>query len=94
MALKVLLVDDEALARMRLRDLLADCNEPVTELGRAPIRKRLGAHLRDTVILYNSLISLRLMNHRHLHIMTLNRPQSILHSSSNSLNGTDAICFF
>ncbi len=32
MSLKVLLVDDEALARMRLRDLLADCNEPATEL--------------------------------------------------------------
>ena len=32
MALKVLLVDDEALARLRLRDLLTDCNEPATEL--------------------------------------------------------------
>lgn len=32
MSLKVLLVDDEALARMRLRDLLADCIEPATEL--------------------------------------------------------------
>lgn len=32
MSLKVLLVDDEALARMRLRDLLADCREPATEL--------------------------------------------------------------
>lgn len=32
MSLKVLLVDDEALARMRLRDLLSDCDEPATEL--------------------------------------------------------------
>ena len=32
MALKVMLVDDEALARMRLRDLLADCADPATEL--------------------------------------------------------------
>ena len=32
MALKVMLVDDEALARLRLRDLLADCAEPATEL--------------------------------------------------------------
>jgi two-component system response regulator AlgR len=32
MSLKVLLVDDEALARMRLRDLLSDCEEPATEL--------------------------------------------------------------
>lgn len=32
MALKVLLVDDETLARMRLRDLLADCTEVATEL--------------------------------------------------------------
>ena len=32
MSLKVLVVDDEPLARMRLRDLLSDCDEPVTEL--------------------------------------------------------------
>ena len=32
MALKVLLVDDEALARMRLRDLLSDCLDPATVL--------------------------------------------------------------
>ncbi|MFC7408406.1 LytR/AlgR family response regulator transcription factor [Hydrogenophaga atypica] len=31
MSLKVLVVDDEPLARMRLRDLLSDCDEPVTE---------------------------------------------------------------
>ena len=33
MALKVLLVDDEALARMRLRDLLADCEDPAAEVA-------------------------------------------------------------
>lgn len=32
MVLKVLLVDDEALARLRLRDLLSDCIEPASEL--------------------------------------------------------------
>ncbi len=32
MSLKVLVVDDEPLARMRLRDLLSDCDEPATEL--------------------------------------------------------------
>lgn len=35
MLLKVLLVDDEHLARARLRSLLADCNEPVTVVGEA-----------------------------------------------------------
>lgn len=32
MSLKVLLVDDEALARMRLRDLLSDCIDPATDV--------------------------------------------------------------
>lgn len=32
MALKVLIVDDEALARSRLRTLLGDCKEPATEV--------------------------------------------------------------
>lgn len=32
MALKVLIVDDEALARSRLRTLLGDCNEPLSEV--------------------------------------------------------------
>ena len=32
MAVKVLIVDDEALARSRLRTLLGDCKEPATEV--------------------------------------------------------------
>ncbi|WP_342131643.1 LytR/AlgR family response regulator transcription factor [Hydrogenophaga sp. OTU3427] len=56
MTLKVLLVDDEALARMRLRDLLADCSEPAaTVVGEAAQAQQaldfLGAQACDLVLL-------------------------------------------